>query len=486
MNNNSLGRKAFKGASWLALFKFTSQGFSWVVTIIVARLLVPDDYGLMAMATIITGYAEIFCELGLGAAIVQKPKVTQRELSSVFWFSFFFAFILALSCFPVAKLTAFIMNEPRVIPLTQAVSLIFLLSGLAIVPINLLKKDMEFKALGRIEMVSTIVSCVAMVPLAYIGAGVWTLIGGRLIQLFTRVPLLYKKVNWFPNLYFNLHETKSYLKFGVTFAFGRSLFYLWEQSDKFFAGRLWNAHILGYYTLALQLAQVPTEKIVVLINQVSFPALSKLQNDKQAFDNFYLNTTKITAITVLPLFVGGYLVGEDLVKVLLNEKWYTMIFVFKFLCLSQIMMALNAINNFAHAAQGRPHWGLCYHIAGIILMPVSFYLAVPYGLHAILIPWFTTFILITLAWIIITTNKIGIPLSRYILNLANPVIATLIMSTAVLLIDNSINHLLTENINSCFRLSIKIGTGALFYIVSLGILDRRLFSDLKELVKSPA
>lgn len=130
----------FKGASWLAMFKFVSQLFSWVVTILVARILVPEDYGLMAMATIITGYAQMFAELGLGAAIIQKPQLIQIELSSVFWFSFMFGSMLALSCFPIAHLTAFIFHEPRVIPLTKTISLLFIFSSLQIVPLNLLKK----------------------------------------------------------------------------------------------------------------------------------------------------------------------------------------------------------------------------------------------------------------------------------------------------------------------------------------------------------
>ena len=112
MTASSIGKKVFKGASWLAMFKLISQFFSWGVTILVANILVPGDYGLMAMATIITGYAEMFAELGLGAAIIQKPKLIQEELSSVFWFSFMFGSLLALSCFPIAHLTAFIFQEP--------------------------------------------------------------------------------------------------------------------------------------------------------------------------------------------------------------------------------------------------------------------------------------------------------------------------------------------------------------------------------------
>lgn len=481
MTTSSIGKKVFKGASWLAMFKLISQLFSWGVTILVARILVPEDYGLMAMATIITGYAEMFAELGLGAAIIQKPKLIQEELSSVFWFSFMFGSLLALSCFPIAHLTAFIFHEPRVIPLTMTLSLLFILSSLQIVPLNLLKKELDFKIVGIIEMTATFVACSIMIIIAKMGGGVWTLLCGFLIRSFTSLILIYYKVRWLPKLHFNFNEAKSYLKFGITMALGRSLFYVWEQSDKFFAGRAWNTKILGYYSFAIQLAQIPTEKIVVLINQVAFPAFSKLQDDKDQFNTLYLNITKVTATIVLPLFVGGFLVGDNIVRILLNEKWYPIIFLFKYLCLSQIMMAMNAINNFAHAAQGRPHWGLCYHAAAAILMPVSFYLAVPYGLNAILIPWFTTFLLICSVWIITTLKKLGVPITAYIKNLSHPILAVLTMAAGVTVFEYLLVSLAKMDIPLIFILVMKVATGGVCYLGYLWVFNRQLFHDFKKL-----
>ncbi len=135
MNSN---RKILKNTFWLASFKFTSQLFSWIVTVIIARLLVPEDYGLMSLATIITGYAEIFNELGLGAAIIQNQRINYKDLSSIFWFSMLISMLFFLFCFVAAPITSILFKEPRIISLTQSVSVIFLLSGLQIVPLNLL------------------------------------------------------------------------------------------------------------------------------------------------------------------------------------------------------------------------------------------------------------------------------------------------------------------------------------------------------------
>ena len=188
--------KAVKGATWLAIFKFSSQVVSWVATVIVARLLVPDDYGLMAMATIITGYAFIFNELGLGQAIIQSPRVTEKQLSSVFWFSMLLSLFFALFALLVAYPTAFIFNETRVVPLTQTTSILFILSGLQIVPQALLRKEMEFSSIVYIDMIGALVSCICMVIIANLGAGVWTLIGGHIIRSFTRLVLLYSATDF--------------------------------------------------------------------------------------------------------------------------------------------------------------------------------------------------------------------------------------------------------------------------------------------------
>ena len=173
---------------------------------------------------------------------------------------------------------------------------------------------MNFKAIGKIDMVSVIISSGFMLMIVKIGGGVWTLIIGYLIKSLIRTILLFINSKWYPNLHCNLKESKHFLSFGILIAIGRSLFYVQEKSDKFFAGRAWNSKILGFYTFAQDLAQIPIDKIVSLINNVSFPAFSKAQNDKEHFNSLYLNITKVTAMVVLPIYVGGFFLGENIIQ----------------------------------------------------------------------------------------------------------------------------------------------------------------------------
>jgi len=479
----SLTVQIFKSASWLAFFKLISQIFSWTTTIIIARVLAPADYGLLEMSFMFAGYAMIFSELGLGSAIIHRAEPTNKELSSVFWFSATIGILLGLACFLFAYPNSLIFNEPRVIPLTQAVSLIFLLSALQVVPLNLLKKEMNFKRVGFIQMSSTFFSCVAMIVLVYMGAGVWTLLLGSIIRKIITLFQAFLSVNWTPKWHFNFSEAKAYLSFGITVAGSRSLFYIYEMSDKFFAGRAWSAQMLGYYSFAFQLAQLPTEKIAVLINQVSFSAFSKLQNDKAEFNKLYIQIVYITATIVTPLFFGGFLVSDELIRVFLNDKWFPIIPLFKYLCIVQIITGINAVNNFVHIAQGRPQWSFCCNAVLAIAMPISFYFAVQYGLNAILIPWFTVYMAICLIWIVITLKKIEVPLFKYLRTINTPIIGSLVMSVPVFGIGRILSVYLGMQ-NPVLMLSIKIFTGAATYLLYLYVFDKEAFRILGKLRRS--
>ncbi len=480
---SSIEQKAARGATWLAVFQFSAQIVSWAATVIVARILVPGDYGLMEMATILTGYAFIFNELGLGHAIIQNPTVTREQLSSVFWFSMMLSLFFALFALVAAYPTALIFNEPRIIPLTQTTSILFIFSGLQIVPQSMLRKEMKFRTVGYIDMIGVLVSCVSMIAIAMLGGGVWTLIGGHVIRSFTRLVILYSVTGWKPLFSFHFHEAKQFIQFGILVALGRSLFYVYEKSDRFFAGRAWPAQSLGLYSFALQLAVIPTDKIVPIINQVSYSAFAALQHEKERFNALYLNIAKITATLVFPIFIGGFLVGESLIRILLTEQWYPMIPLFRYLCLAQIFVAMSAVNGFVHTAQGRPGNNLVFNIVLAVFMPVSFFFAARHGIHAILIPWLTAYIVINIGWFVYTLRKIDIPITSYLGSLKIPSLVTAAMAAAVIVSDRAVGTAIFPGGNIHGSLAIDVLIGASVYMFLLWKFDSRHLKSIKSLIK---
>ncbi len=418
---------AFAGASWLALFRIISQSFSWIATIIIARILVPGDYGMMEMATIFTGYVVLFSEIGLGSAIVQRDEITDDELSSIFWFVVGWGFVLSLSCILIAYPTAAIFKNNTLIPLTQSMSIVFILGSLIIVPQNILLRELKFKLTGLIEAIAVIISCISMIMMAKTGSGVWTLIIGNIVRTGCRAFMVMVFSGWRPRFKFGFDQLRPYLRYGINVAAGNSLYYFYTKSDCFFAGRMLGASKLGYYSMALQLSVIPTDKVISLINRVSFPLFSRCQNDTATFNDFFLKMVKILTIIAMPLYCGGIFLADELISLLLGPKWIDAIIPFKMLCIAQIFVALASVNAIVYNAKGLPRVNLYFNLVNFIMLPLSFFIAARYGLIYVAIPWITVHPLIRIGQTLMTLKLLSIGLSKYLKTISHPIYAVMLM-----------------------------------------------------------
>lgn len=477
----SFARKAAKSGLWFAGFRFTTQLFSWVITIAIARILIPEDYGLMEMASVLTGYVQIFSELGLGAAIIQKKDITIEELSSTFWFSMIVGAILSIVSFGLAYPTAWIFNEPRIIPITQLISVLFIIGALMIVPYNILSRDVKFKEIGMIQLVSVIVASLSMLMMAKAGFGVWTLINGTIIQRCVTVMLTFLITKWHPRLHFQFKEARPLLKFGINIAGSRSLFYMFQKSDKFIVGKIFNPQYLGYYSFAMQLASIPTDKIVSIVNQVSFPVFSRYQDDSAKIQEMYLKTTKYISLLIVPLFFGGFFFGDEIIVAILGEKWSPIIFVFKLFCIAQFIVSITAINSVIHSSQGRPHWAINFHLANTILMPISIFIVARYGFNALVLPWITVYPVVCAGWTWVTLRKLNISVSKYLQVFYTPFLATLFMIAGIWGVKLFLNEIqfITINPNVIFIQNIVVGV--ILYSTFLLLFERKALIEILSL-----
>lgn len=477
----SILKKAFKGAIWLSSFRAAAQLFSWATTIVIAHILVPRDYGLMGMATVLTGFAALFSDLGLGAAIIQRKEVSQKELSSLFWFLVLWGILLGLICFVLAYPTVAIFKERRLLRITQSVSLLYIIGSFTIVPFNILNRSLRFKAIGFIEATSVIVSCLAMISIAKAGGGVWTLIGGHVIRQLVRLGLVFLTVHWRPSLLFNLAMIRPYVSFGLNVAGSRVLNYLYNRSPIFFGGRALGDHLLGFYCLASDLALIPRDKIISLINRIAFPVFSRYQDDQLEFNWFYLRVTKLIAMITFPIFFGVFFTADLLIPVVLGEKWRPTVFMFKMLCVNQLIFCLTIPNNLANNAQNRPHWTLYRDLISAILLPYCFYVAARHGLNALVIPWVTVDPLIRLGFTLITIRKMGISAFEYAKNLLHPFLATVSMCFVLWLI----RHMSACTIHSSgLILSLTILSSAVTYLAYMVAFQRHVLAYLWNMSKA--
>ena len=479
-------KSAFRGGMWLSAFTFVSQAISWGATLVVARLLSPADYGLMAMATILTGYVEIFYELGIGAAIIQREHVSDEELSSVFWVLVFWGSALSLSCLFLAYPTVAIFDEPRLLRVTQAVSVLFVLGATFIVPSTLLRRQLRFKALGLATSVAVIVSCLSMIAMAYLGAGVWTLIGGNIVRSVLSVLLVFWTSGWLPRLHCRHHEALTYLRFGLPLAVASSLRYVYTRAAVLFGGRVFLPDSLGQYSLAIQLAVVPDEKLFSLINGVSYPVFSRLRNDDSEFRQFFVNLSQITALIVLPLYSGGFFLAGDLIPWVLGPKWEPSVLPFQLLCIAFIFSTITNPVHLANTAQGRPLWAFWFQAVCAVTMTVGFYLSAASGVPGYLaIPWIAIYAPAQVVYWLIVLRKLGISPRELLAKWRLPALGTFSM-----LLMLSVFRYGLVNIFPSFQATggayvlLSIGLGAAWYACFLMLLQRDVVYSIFRLARS--
>jgi teichuronic acid exporter len=477
-------RKAAKSGLWFAGLKFATQLFSWITTIAVARILVPGDFGLITMATIFTGYIELFGEMGIGAAIVQKHGVSEEEISSIFWFAMAVGVMFTVVGYLLAYPTAWLFHDKRIVLITQVVSALFILSALTIVPNNILVRDLRFKELGFIQLTVITLQSLAMVWMAQRGYGVWTLVIGTFIYRLMNIFLIFLVSRWRPSLHYNFREVKALLKFGVTVSLARSSYYVFEKSDKFIVGKMFNAQFLGYYSFAMQLASIPNDKFVSIVNQVAFPVFSRYQSDPAQCRNIYLKITKYVAMAVVPIFVGGIFLGDQLIPLLLGEQWRPITLLFKCFCFIFLITALTEINNCYHMAQGRPHWGLYLTLANLMILPPALYLSARYGFSKLVIPWICLYPLIRFSWTWITLKTLQIHAYEYFKNIIMPISASFLMIVCIRGAQILFGGVVIEINHSKEMLVFQICVGILAYSVYLLSLERKSLTSLRNILKT--
>ncbi len=433
----SVTTKAFKGGLWFALFSAVSQTISWIVTVLVARVLSPGDYALMDMATILTGYVHIFEELGIGAAVIQREKVTENELSSLFWCLVLWGVILALVCLGLSYPTVAIYGEPRIYRLTQAVAALFVIGPIIIVPRHLLQRELRFKAIGFVQSTAVVISCLAMLIMAHRGAGVWTLLGGHIIRQFSQMVLVFFAARWRPRLYFNFREALPYIRFGIPVAGSASLNYVYSRADIFFGGQRFNPEVLGYYSISQRLTEIPNSKILSIVNSVSYPVFARYQSDRVEFKNFFLKLFKVVSLLVIPLYSCGIVLAHELIVVVLGEKWTATVLPFQLLCVSHLAASLTASSSLAANALGKPKWNFFFNAAAVPIMVGGFYLAARFGATTqqvayLTIPWAVCFSLMRVVFLIKILPTIGIKLVEVGRAILSPFAATTILACLLL------------------------------------------------------
>ena len=336
----SQGIRAFL---WDFFGKFAQYGMSFAVTIFLARLLEPSDFGLVAMVAVIIAMAQVFTDIGLGSALVQRRHVLLIHYSSVFYFGIAMAVLLStLTFFSASLISGFYANQ-QLVPLVKVMSVTFILGALSSVHNAKLKKELNYALMTKVQLVASFTSGMAGIALAFYGAGVWSLVVQSLVQGILYTILIWTSVGWRPSFIFSWKALRQLWGFGFRVFVLEMMEAVFSRLDYVIIGKLFSPVTLGFFQRAKSLDQMIIQYSSGSLMNVLFPLLSRVQNDLQYFQSIVIKA--LGAISIVTFFLLGimYLSAGELIVLLYSDKWLPSVAYFKLLVLSGFAYPVSAL-----------------------------------------------------------------------------------------------------------------------------------------------
>jgi O-antigen/teichoic acid export membrane protein len=352
LKENLKGRSVRGGAVTI-----TAQAIKFVLrmgsTVVLARLLSPEDYGLIGMATVIVGFVQLFKDLGLSAATVQKAEINHQQVSTLFWINLVVSWIIALVVVGLAPVVAWFYNEPRLSGITLALAINFVFGGLTVQHQALLQRQMRFTSLAKIDIVSMLVGVIAAIAAAWYGLGYWALVVMQIATVITNAIAVWLICSWRPGFVSKDSAIKSMLAFGGNLTGFRLVNYFSRNLDNLLIGRYWGSQQLGLYAKAYQLVLLPIEQINSPVNSVALPTLSSLQSEPEKYRKYYYKA--ILLITTLGMPIVGFMFAsaDKVILLMLGKEWLGVVPIFQFLMPAAFIGTFNVAAGWVYQSLGR-------------------------------------------------------------------------------------------------------------------------------------
>lgn len=467
----TIERKAIAALKWATAAKLVSQIVSWAGTLLVVRLLTPEDYGLMAKVSVVCAIAASIAEFGLEAAIVRWAKLAGDDLRKLYGVSLLFGVAITLLVAAAAPLFAILFHEPRMVWPVACASLQIAIASLAVVPSALWTRELTFRPLAKIEMVVGIVSIAVTVLLAYLGMGVWSLVLGTLAGAVVRSSALLAFGERVSPL-FSVRGIGEQLKFGLTLAGGRISYIALVQSDIMIGSAFLSTIQIGRYSVALQLATLPMTKVMGTINQIMLPAVARQQDDLPRARQNLFKSVSLVATIAFPMLWGLSAVAPELVQVLFGPKWIEIV---PALMILPLIVPIRMVCNILYTtslALGNRSVELRNTIFNFIVLPTGFYVGAHWGLVGLCLAWLVTIPVAYSFTMRAVTKFIGVRISGLLAECAAPAAASAVMYGAILAL-----RLVLGEWPAVVALVTLIVAGALVYVAVMALISRRHLSS---------
>jgi len=372
-SGKSLSQRAVRGGFWVFLLRTTQQLFNFVRLIILARILSPNDFGLMGIALLTMATLDTFSQTGFQQALIQKKEDIKPYLDSAWTVLILRGFILFAILFFIAPYAATFFNAPEAKPIVQVIGFAVLFQAFTNIGVVYFQKELEFNKQFIYHLSGTLADFVVAISAALILRSVWALVFGLLAGNFARFVVSYLIHPYRPHLSSDLRKTKELFGFGKWILGSSVLIFLITQGDDIFVGKLLGATALGFYQMAYRISNIPATEITHVISQVTFPAYSKLQDNIPKLREAYLKVLQVTAFLSFPIAGLIFVLAPDFTKIFLGEKWMPMVPAMQVLVFAGLVRSIAATTGPIFHAVGKPKIDTKWQIVRLFALAALIY-----------------------------------------------------------------------------------------------------------------
>ena len=474
----SLKQKTFKGVIWSAVERFSTQGVQFLFGILLARLLTPDDYGMIAMLTIFMAVSQTFIDSGFGNALIRKPDRNEADKATVFFFNIFTAAACYGIIFLAAPFIAQFYNMPQLATILRVLAINLIIQSFGSIQRLNLTIDLNFKMLAKVSFSGAIVGGTAGLISAYNGLGVWSLVVQQMATMATRVALFWILSRWRPKCFFNKKSFKDMFGFGSKLLASGLLNTLYDNIYDLIIGKAFAAATLGNYSRASHFANFPSSNITGVFQRVTFPVLSKIQNDPQKLRKGYLKFLNMATLVIFPLMIGLAALAKPFILLVLTDKWVDVILILQIICIAQMWYPVHAINLNILQVMGRSDLFLKLEIIKKIVGITVLCITLP---HGIIVMCFGQWVNACFG-LVINTYYSGKLLNAGLWPQLKMYIPTLLNSLVMGAICLGVTKLLPEK-DYALQLILGFVAGVTYYAISNWIFNKETVKELQDLLK---
>ncbi len=470
-----LRQETVRGVVWNGGAQVAQQVIQFGSSVVLARLLVPAEFGLVAMIAVFSGFAQLFVDFGLGAALVQRKEVEERHLSSAFWLNVAAGVGLTAAMAAAAPGLAALYGQPELVRLTLLLAPTFAISSTMAVQTALLMRALNFRRLSSVRIAGVAVGSGVAIGAAAAGAGAVSLVLQSLAAAAAQAVGLWLLTDWHPRLTIDREAVRELWRFGGNLAGFQAVNYWDRNADNLLIGRFVGANALGIYNRAYTTMLLPVNQVYTVVTRVMFPALSRIQDDRERVKRAYLRALGIVSLVTFPLLIGLIVVAKPFLLTLYGPRWSPAVPILQILCVAALVISLSTTVGWIFQSQGRTDWMFRLGVGGTAVTIAAFAIGIQWGVKGIAIAFVVRTILLAYFAFTIPGRLIGMRFAEVARALRGVLAISLVMGGAVWLAGLA----LPQGWSPASELAVQVGVGAVVYVGLARALWLEPYRDLR-------